>query len=135
MWLHWAQLGSFHMGFLTWLQSDSWLSWISKMAQSHGGWKTVAVNWVFSQEYCLEHLHLASPCVLGCSHQGDWFPRDITPRRTMQRDQLETSKLLLTWPWKSSNITTIYFLDSEFKGQPRFKKKKAQECRNTGKNN
>lgn len=85
MWVHWTQLGSFHVGFLTWLvrslgETDAQFGSVTWLVKT-----IIAVNWIFSQEYWREYLHLASPHVLGSSLQGDWFPREITPRRTKQR--------------------------------------------------
>ena len=85
MWVRWALLGSFHVGFLTRLVGclgeldvqDSSVTWLVETI--------IAVTWIFSQEYWPEYPYSASLHAFGSSPQGDWFPREITPRRTMQR--------------------------------------------------
>lgn len=87
-WLSWRIfMRSFSPGYsrmLCWAECPRWLSYMIDSSWNPSSPWLLAGSSVKNIDRST--LHLVSACGFGCSQQRGWFPREITPRRAIQRD-------------------------------------------------
>ena len=125
--IYWCKTTVFFISWsqILWVRNWDQAKWgeiIFVLQCTAGGWSLMeahpltCLGWLngwSQQDYWLGDVHMASPCGLGFSQNGDWVPKRASKKRSprewaVQKSKEGTASLLLTDPWKSHRCCCGY---------------------------